>query len=83
MYYLTMLKTIKIISRISSVETIAEGHGIRELAQLRERYGLGNWRKKKGIAVVEMPNGISAKAEIHWYEAHGVGKVKMKVKRWL
>ena len=78
-----MLKTIKIISRISSVETIAEGHGIRELAQLRERYGLGNWRKKKGIAVVEMPNGVSSKAEIHWYEAHGVGKVKMKVKRWL
>ena len=78
-----MLKTIKIISRISSVETIAEGHGTRELAQLRERYGLGNWRKKKGIAVVEMPNGVSAKAEIYWYEAHGVGKVKMKVKRWL
>ncbi|MEI6070125.1 MAG: hypothetical protein WCP96_22575 [Methylococcaceae bacterium] len=78
-----MLKTIKIISSISSIETIAEGHGIRELAQLRERYGLGNWRKKKGIAVVEMPNGVSAKAEIHWYEAQGVGKVKMKVKRWL
>jgi hypothetical protein len=57
-----MLKTIKIISPISSVETIAEGHGIRELTQLRERYGLGNWRKKKGIAVVEMPNGVSAKA---------------------
>jgi len=83
LYYLTMLKTIKIISRISSVETIAEGHGIRELAQLRERYGLGNWRKKKGVAVVEMLNGLSSKAEIHWYEAHGVGKVKMKVKRWL
>ena len=58
-----MSKTIKIISRISSVETIAQGHGIRELAQLRERYGLGHWRKKKGIAVVEIPNGVSAKKQ--------------------
>ena len=78
-----MSKTIKIISRISSVETIAQGHGIRELAQLRERYGLGHWRKKKGIAVVEIPNGVSAKAEIHWYEAHGVGRVEIKRKRYL
>ena len=78
-----MLKNIKIINDITAIETIAEGHGIRELAQLRERYGYGNWRKKKGIAVVELPNGVIAKAEVHWYEAHGIGKVKLKIKRWL
>ena len=78
-----MLKNIKIINDITGIEIIAEGHGIRELAQLRERYGYGNWRKKKGIAVVELPNGVIAKAEVHWYEAHGIGKVKLKIKRWL
>ena len=78
-----MSKTIKIINDIIAIETIAEGHSIRELAQLRERYGYGNWRKKKGIAVIELPDGTIAKAEVHWYEAHGIGKVKLKVKRWL
>lgn len=83
LYNPVMSKTIKIINEITAIETIAEGHGIRELAQLRERYGYGNWRKKKGVAVIELPNGEFAKAEVHWYEAHGVGKVKLKVKRWL
>ncbi len=78
-----MSKTIKIINTIVAIETIAEGHGIRELAQLRERYGDGNWRKKKGVALVELPDGTVAKAEVHWYEAHGIGKVKLKVKRWV
>ena len=78
-----MSKTVKIINDIIAIETIAEGHGIRELAQLRERYGYGNWRKKKGIAVIELPDGTIAKAEVHWYEAHGIGKVKLKIKRWL
>jgi len=59
------------------------GHGIRELAQLRNRYGDGNWRKKKGVTKVELPNGEIVKAEVHWYEAHGIGKVKLKIKRWL
>lgn len=76
--------SIKIRGEVYAIETIAEGYGIRELAQLRKQYGLGNWRKKKGIAIVELPNGISAKAEIHWYEAHGIGgKIKLKIKRWL
>lgn len=64
---------IKILGEIHSVETIVEGRGIRELSQLKLRYGSGNWRKRKGIAM----------AEAHWYEAHGIGKVKMKIKRWL
>lgn len=75
-----MAKTIKIINDIIAIETI---EGERELAQLRERYGFGNWRKKKGIAVIELLDGTIAKAEVHWYEAHGIGKVKLKIKRWL
>lgn len=77
------LSDFKIIGTIEAVETIAEGHGIRDLAKLRSRYGLGNWRKKKGIATVQLPGGETARAEVHWYEAHGVGKVKMKIKEWL
>ena len=73
----------QIIGPISKVETIAEGNGIREIATLRTRYGLGNWRKKKGIANIRLPNGTKAVAEIHWYEAHGIGKVKLKIKEWL
>lgn len=78
-----MSEAINIIGEIHSIETIAEGHGIRELAQLRERYGYGNWRKKKGFATVQLPDGVMAQAEVHWYEAHGIGKVKLKIKRWL
>lgn len=72
-----------IVGPITNVETIAEGNGIRDVAMLRKRYGLGNWRKKKGIATVQLPDGMTAKAEIHWYEAHGIGKVKLKIKEWL
>lgn len=50
---------------------------------LRKQYGLGNWRKKKGIARVKLPVGSMAMAEVHWYKAHGIGKVKIKVKEWL
>ena len=74
---------MKIVGRLEHVESIAEGQGIRELAALRERYGPGNWKKKKGVAKVLLDDGITALAEVHWYEAHGVGKVKMKVKKWL
>lgn len=73
----------RIVGKIACIETIAEGSGIRDLAQLRRRYGLGNWRKKKGLAEVQLPDGSSAMAEIHWYEAHGIGKVKLKIKEWL
>jgi hypothetical protein len=73
----------RIVGKIASIETIAEGSGIRELALLRERYGLGYWRKKKGVATVRLADGTTARAEIHWYEAHGIGKVKLKIKEWL
>ena len=72
----------QIVGPIANVETIAQGNGIREIALLRARYGLGNWRKKKGIAHVRLPDGSTALAEIHWYEAHGFGKVKLKIKEW-
>lgn len=73
----------RILGEIESVETIAKGSGIRELANLRKQYGFGNWRKKKGIATVGLPDGSTARAEVHWYEAHGIGKVKFKIKAWL
>lgn len=53
------------------------------LALLRQRYGVGCWRKKKGIATVRLLDGTTATAELHWYEAHGIGKVKLKIKEWL
>jgi len=71
------------VSEISRIETIAEGNAIRDLALLRQRYGLGRWRKKKGVAMVRLPNGTEAMAEVHWYEAHGIGKVNLKIKEWL
>jgi hypothetical protein len=77
------LSDFKIVGTIEAVETIAEGHGIRDLAKLRSRYGLGNWRKKKGIATVLLPDGETVRAEIHWYEAQGIGKVKLKIKELL
>lgn len=73
----------EIVGEISNVETIAQGNSIRDLALLRNQYGLGNWRKKKGIAQVKLQDGSMVMAEIHWYEAHGIGKVKIKIKEWL
>jgi hypothetical protein len=69
---------IEIIPPITHVETIAEGTGIQELSGLRRRYGPGNLKKKKGVVMVRVEGDLPASAE-----AHGIGKVKMKVKRWL
>ena len=74
---------MKIIGPITDTKTIAEGRSIRELANLRLRFGNGSWKKKKAIALVQLDDGHTAKAEIHGYEAHGIGKVKLKVKKWL
>lgn len=73
----------KIIGQISAVETIAEGTGIRERPRLEKVYGKANWKKKKGIASVRLETGETLKAEIHWYEAHGIGKVEHKIKRFI
>ena len=73
----------EIISSIMDVEPIAIGTSIRDIAQLRESYGAGRWRKLKGRATVRLENGEVALAEVHWYEAHGVGRRDMKIKRIL
>jgi len=73
----------EIISDISHVETFAVGSGIREVARLRKVYGKGRWRKRKGIARVRLADGSVHLAEVHWYEASGIGKMEFKIKRLL
>ena len=73
----------QIISPLRDVETIAIGNGIRDLAQLREVYGAGRWRKLKGIATIVLRDGSVHVVELHWYEAHGIGKRRIKIKRYL
>lgn len=72
-----------IIGEITEIETIAVGHRIHILPILRKRYGAGRWRKLKGIATVRLTDGTVRHAELHWFEAHGVGKKKMRIKRFL
>jgi hypothetical protein len=64
-------------------EYFAEGRGIHELQRLFDTYGGKNWRKRKGLARVRLPTGETVPVEIHWYGAHGIGKVDLKVKEWL
>ncbi len=73
----------EIIGEIASVETIAVGSSVQTIARLRGQFGPGRWRKLKGIATVRLANGMIRNAEIHWYEAHGVGRKKLKIKRFL
>ena len=70
----------EIVGAITSIKTIATGPAIRDLPRLRRRYGSGRWRKVKGIAHVRLLDGSVRTAEIHWYEAHGVGKKEYKLK---
>lgn len=70
----------KIIGKISAIETIATGRAIRDIARLRKRYGKGRWKKMKGIATVRLEDGEIHTAELHWYEAHGIGRKEFKIK---
>jgi hypothetical protein len=70
-----------LIGEITHIETFAVGSSIREIARLRKIYGRGRWRKRKGFAQVRLPNGTIRRAEIHWYEATGIGRREMKIKR--
>lgn len=70
----------EIVSEITDIDTIAVGIGVRDRARLRKQYGRGRWRKLKGIAEVRLLNGRIRLAEIHWYEAHGIGKKEFKLK---
>ena len=71
----------EIIGEIRATETIASAHGIHILRRLVRLYGRGNWRKLKGLATVRLEDGTIAEAEVHWFEAHGIGKRRMKIKR--
>ena len=73
----------EVVGEISDVEVIAIGKSIREITRLRKFHGRGRWRKLKGIATVRLPDGALSRAEIHWYEAHGVGQREFKIKRLL
>ena len=71
----------EIIGDIEDVQVIAIGGRIRDIMRIRRVYGSAHWRKLKGIATVRLQNGRICRAEVHWYEAHGKGKKKMKIKR--
>ncbi len=73
----------EIISEITEIETIAVEKKIRDIERLREMYGRGRWRKLKGVAQIRLTNGRIRLAEVHWYEAHGIGRREMKRKIYL
>ena len=70
----------EIIGEVSDVETIASGRGVRDRARLHRQYSKGRWHKLKGIANVRLIDGTIRLAEIHWYEAHGIGRREFKLK---
>jgi hypothetical protein len=70
-------------SNITETAVIAAGKSVRERGALRRRYGPGRWRKLKGVATVELMDGSTRRAELHWFEAHGIGKKNLKIKRFL
>jgi hypothetical protein len=73
----------EVISEIADIETIAVGSSIRDVARLRKMYGKGRWRKLKGVATVRLRSGRIRLAELHWYEAHSLGRKELKRKRYL
>ena len=73
----------EVVGQIRDVETIALARSIRVLRYLRRAYGRGRWHKMKGVAAVRLPNGALRRAELHWYEAHGIGRRGMKIKKLL
>ena len=71
------------VGAIHGIETIAVNLSIRELSSLKEKYGGKRWRKLKGVVTVRLPNGNVRRAELHWYEAHGIGRRDFKIKGYL
>ena len=70
----------EIVSEIAKIKTIAEGKSVRVRQLLAKKYGRGRWKKKKGVATVKLRDGSFRSAEVHWYEAHGIGKRDIKIK---
>jgi hypothetical protein len=77
------MESFEIIGAITDIEAIAVGSAIREVPRLRKQYGPGRWRKLKGVALIRLPSGRVRSAELHWYEAHGIGRKEFKRKRYL
>ena len=77
------MEVFEVISPIENTETIAVGSGIRDIERLRKTYGSGRWRKLKGFATVRLEDGYQSLAELHWYEAHGIGKREIRLKRYI
>ncbi len=73
----------ELVGSMANVQVMAAGPGLRIRSYLRKAYGVGRWRKMKGTATVRLPNGAPRMVELHWYEAHGIGKKDMKIKRYL
>jgi hypothetical protein len=73
----------EIVGSITNIETIAVGARIRQHERLKKLFGKGRWRKMKGEAMIRLTSGVIRKAELHWYEAHGVGRRNMKFKRYV
>jgi len=73
----------EIIDEIYDIETIAIGGKIHDIMRLQKQFGIGRWRKMKGVAKIRLRSGRIRNAELHWYEAHGIGKKKIKIKRFL
>jgi hypothetical protein len=75
--------TFEVVGKIEQVETVAAGPSVKVRSVLRKVYGRGRWRKLKGIATVRLSNGNLRRVELHWYEAHGIGKRDIKIKKYL
>jgi hypothetical protein len=73
----------EVIGAVRDVQVIAFGRRIRALNRLQKRYGEGRWRKLKGVATIRLASGKIREAELHWYEAHGIGKRGLKIKRFM
>ena len=73
----------ELVGALTDIETIAAGRSIRDLPRLRRLYGKGRWRKMKATARIRLRNGRIRLAELHWYEAHGIGKKELKRKKYL
>ena len=73
----------ELLGQIAHIKTFAVGSRIREVSRLRKLYGKGRWRKRKGIARVRLIDRSVQLAEVHWYEATGIGRKECKIKRLL
>ena len=78
-----MRQRFEIVGEILVIEVIASGTGVRDRRRLQNRYGSGRWRKLKGVATVQVEDDTIRQAELHWYEAHGIGRREIRIKRLL